>query len=224
MNSIEVSIVIIWMNSSFVRLLQVMADMEESGVVEVVAKVAIFAVGGGKACEPIVGDEDAGLYLVNATVFKACFIKHSYLEYHLTSSIALIRSWKNVSVMEEHHSNSSLIPLMDRKLDSLVLDLNLDVGLVFNSGWIVGEIPSLSLSVSLIVRRDYGNLLSKVDQPDSELVNHHTKSSDSGPPSKFRCGKHELSQLVGLAHSVCCSHWWEHSVSASLVADALGHG
>ena len=69
MDSIEVTLVVIWMDSALVRFLEVVADVKEFGIVEIVAEVTIFAVGCSEAGEPVVSDVDTWFDLVDAAIF-----------------------------------------------------------------------------------------------------------------------------------------------------------
>lgn len=96
----------------------------------------------------------------------------------MSRSIALIRSWENVSIVKENNSDSSLITLMNSKCDGLILDLYLDVSLESNTRWITCEISSLTLSIPFVIWRNNCYLLSKINKSNRKLVNHDTKSSN----------------------------------------------
>ena len=102
--------------------------MKELRIVEIVSKISILAVTSCQACEPVICHEDTWFNLLGAAIFQASFVKHSNLEHDMSSSIALIRCWENVSIMKEHNSHSSLKALMNCDLYRLVLNLNFDVG------------------------------------------------------------------------------------------------
>lgn len=81
-----------WMNPTFIGLLQIVTDMQELGFIEIVSKLAIFAISSCQACEPIICHKDTWFNLVDAAIFKASFVENSDLEHYMSSSIALIRS------------------------------------------------------------------------------------------------------------------------------------
>lgn len=138
--------------------------MQEFGIDEVVTKVSIFAVTSGETCEPIVGNIHARLDLADAAVLEASLVEHGYLVDHMACSIALVRSWEHISVVEEYDSHASLEALVDSELHCLVLDLNSDVQLEADVGWVIGKISSLTLSISLVVWGDDSDLLSELHQ------------------------------------------------------------
>lgn len=69
MDSIEVTFVIMRMDSTLISFLKVMANMQEMAALEVVTEISMFDVSSHQACEPVVRDADGRLNLSVATVF-----------------------------------------------------------------------------------------------------------------------------------------------------------
>ena len=99
MDAVQVTLVVVRMDSSFVRFLEIMTNMKEFRVVEIVSKRAILAIGSCQACEPVICHKDAWFDLVDAAIFKTSFVKNSNLENYVSSTIALIWCWENISIM-----------------------------------------------------------------------------------------------------------------------------
>lgn len=215
---------VVRVNTSLVSLLQIVANVEELGIIEVVAKVSIFAIGSCKTRKPIIGHENAWFDLVDAAVLKTCLVEDGNLEYYVPSSVALIWGWEYVAVVQEYNSHASLIALMHRNLDSLILNLDLEACLVSDASRVARKVTCLSLSIPLVVRGDDSNLLAKLDKPNGQLIDHDTEAANCGPSSELWGREHKLSELVAFGHGVSSSHRWQHSVPSALVADLLRHG
>lgn len=99
MNSVKISIMIMWMDSALVGFLQVMADMKELSVREVVTEIPILYVSCHESCEPIISNTNWWFDLFLAAILKTSFVKDSNLENHMSWSIALIRSGEDISIM-----------------------------------------------------------------------------------------------------------------------------
>lgn len=101
----------------------------------------------------------------------------------MPGTVALIRSREYLAVVEEDDADSSLVALVDTELDLLILDGDADVARASDARRVAGQVASLSLSVSLVVRRDDGDLLPQLDEACRKLVDHDTETADSGPSS-----------------------------------------
>ena len=67
---------------------------------------------------------------------------------------------------------------MDSQCDA-ASNINVDVILVVNASWILSKIPSLSLSVPLVVRGDDNDFLSKICETNGEFINHDSETTNS---------------------------------------------
>jgi len=100
MNSSQV---FISMNSTFISFLQIVTNVKELGVFEIVSKLPIFAICSSKSCKPIVSNTYRRSELSLAAIFKDSFVEYSKLVNNLTWSMACIRGWKDLSIMQKYN-------------------------------------------------------------------------------------------------------------------------
>lgn len=166
---------------ALVGLLQVVADVQELTALEVVAEVTMLHVSRHKAGEPVIRDADRRLDLPVAAILQARLVEDSELEDDVAGTVALIRSWEYLAVVEEDNADPSLVALVDTELDLLILDGDADVPRASNARRVAGQVASLSFSVALVIWGDDGDLLPQLDEACCKLVDHDAETADSGP-------------------------------------------
>jgi hypothetical protein len=157
----------------------------------------------------------------------AAVLEHRLSEYSdLLHNIAWLSIWvrarEHISVVEEDHSDSFNHALMHSKGEATTY-ANMDVVDIFDTGWILCQVSSLSLSIPLIVWRNDDDLLAKVCESDGELVNHDTKSTNGGPSAKLWGSKHDWAKLVGVMDGGSSLRWCDH-LPSSLLEQVASHG
>jgi hypothetical protein len=200
MHSIQIAVMVLRMNSSFVSLLQIMADMKELGLSEVVAEVTVLDVACHQPCEPIIGDANRGLDLLLAAVLEASFVEDGQLEDNVASPVALVRCREDLSIVQEDDSHASFPTLVDCNLHLLVLHLNSEVAHKSYTSWVVSKVPRLPFAVSLVVRRDDCDLLAEFDETYCKLIDHHSESTDCRPSPELGRREYNISQFIALEH------------------------
>ena len=124
MDVVQVAISIMWVNTTFVGLLKIMADMEELCICEKVAKLTSISVAGHESCEPIVGDHDRGLNDLLAAIFEDCLVEDGKLEDHVTWASIRIRFREDIGVVEKYDFDASFHTFMNTDFNSIIADLN----------------------------------------------------------------------------------------------------
>jgi len=149
--STKITISVVQVNSALVSFVEIVADMNEAGALEGIAIVANFSIGSGEAREPIVGDSDARNALPLAAVLEAALAKYSELLNCEGWLSIWIRRWEDVSIVQEYDSDAIDDAFVNAQ-GSTTVDVNCDVVLIVDAGWVFGEIASLPLPVSFVVR------------------------------------------------------------------------
>jgi hypothetical protein len=161
MKAFESSVFGIEPDSSLVSLLQIVADVKEASSLKGITEVTNLCIGSSKTSEPIVGYTDGWNRLSLAAIFKHCFAEHSNLLNDVSWLSIWIRAWEDISVVKEHNFDSFNYTLMNSKSESFS-NTDVDVVNIFDASWILSQVSSLPLSVSLVVWRNNDDLLSKV--------------------------------------------------------------
>ena len=112
MEALKSSMPRVKMYSTFIALLQVVANMDEGRASEGITEMANFGVSRYQSCEPIICDADRGDHLSLATIFKACLAKDSNLMHGEIRLGVGIRGRIEVRVVQEdnfHTFDSALM-------------------------------------------------------------------------------------------------------------------
>jgi hypothetical protein len=174
--------------------------MKEVSFSEVIPKVAVFHITCHQPREPIISDANRWLDLLLAAILEASLVEDRQLEDDMARTIALVRRWEYLSIVQEHDSDTPFVALVDSELHLLVLHLHSDVTHKPYTSWIAGEIPCLSFTIPLIVRRDNCDLLAELDETNRKLIDHHSKSTDCRPSSELGRREYNISQFIALEH------------------------
>ena len=161
MDALKTTVAWVKIDSTFIRLLQVMANMQERCTPESVTEMSLLAVGSNKSCEPIICKANGWNFTSIAAVLQACLTEardHLSCEYR---SIVWVWAWEDVRMMKEYKMHTVYHTFMDTHLDTTV---NIDKQIVLMVDSILMQVVSLAFLISVIVRRDDDDLLSEVSQ------------------------------------------------------------
>jgi hypothetical protein len=107
MQTLKSSICWIQMDSTFVKLLKVVANVQECSSLEGVSEVTDLGVGWDQAGEPIVGDTDCRDHLSLAAVLETGLAEYRNLLNLVCWLCFRIRAWEHISIVQEHYSYSA---------------------------------------------------------------------------------------------------------------------
>ena len=152
-------------DSSLISLLQIVADVKEASSLKGITEVTNLCIGSSKTSEPIVGYAYSWNDLSLAAILKHCFAEHSNLLNDISWLSIWIRAWEYIFVVKEHNFDSFYHTFMNSESESVS---NAYVYIVnpFDISWILIQVSSLSLSVSLVVWRNNDDFLPKVCETD----------------------------------------------------------
>lgn len=150
MKCTEITVSVVQVNSSLVSFVEIVADMDEGGALEGIAIMTYFSISSSEASEPIIGDSDARNALPRAAVLQTALAEHSELLDREGWLGIRVRRWEDVSVVQEYDFDAVDNALVNTQYSTTV-DVDGDVVLVVDAGWVLGKIASLSLPVSFVV-------------------------------------------------------------------------
>jgi hypothetical protein len=134
-----------------------------------------------------------------AAVLKTSLAKDCNLLDNISWLSIWIWRWEHITIVQEHLLYSFDSAFMNSKCESST-NINSEVINVPNPSWILSQIASLPLSVSLVVRGDDDDLLAKVSKTNGELIYHDAETADCGPSADFGGAEHDWAQFVGIVH------------------------
>ena len=184
--------IFICMNSTFICLLQVMANVQEFGVFKIISKLPMLMISSNKTRKPIVCDAYRWCKFSLTAVFKDSLVKNRQLINHCSCAVPLIRWWKNLSIVQEYDFDISHSSFMDTQGHSLTININIKIGDKTDSSWILGKVSSLSFPISFVVWRNNYNILTQFGQTYWQLVNHYSKTTNSWPSAQLWGCKYDL--------------------------------
>lgn len=150
MESLESSVFGVKMDSSLISLLEVVADVQERGASEGIAKVTNLGISWNEASEPIIGNTDCWNFLSLATILKACLAEDCNLVYCKVWLRIWVRARVEVRVVQEYDLHTLDSTLVDSDGAS-ASDVNVHVVDVPDASGISLEVTSMALSVPLVV-------------------------------------------------------------------------
>lgn len=183
MDPVQVAFVVVRMDATLVCLLQIVTDVEEFGRFEVLAKEAFLGIARSETSEPVISHNDRGYEAATAAVLEAAFVEDGELEHNMARAISAVGTREHVAVVKEDNLDATDDCFMHGKLNALSVNVDGDVVDVHDAGGIVREVASLTLAVTLVVRRDDGDLLAELYETDGKLVDHDTEAADGAPAS-----------------------------------------
>jgi hypothetical protein len=124
--------------------------MQESSTLEGVSEVTDLGVCWYETSEPIVCDADCWDLLSLAAILKTGLAKHCNLLDFVCWLGIRIRTWKDISIVEEYNFHTTHLSLMDAKGEPSS-DTYVHVVDVVNASRILLQISSLSFPVSLVI-------------------------------------------------------------------------
>lgn len=178
-----------------------MANVDESRTFEGVSEGSDFGVTRNEPGEPVVCDADGGNLLPFAAVFKARFAENSHLADRRFRIQIGVRRGEELMVMQEHNSHTANSSFVDSYRELEVRD-HLEIVNVFYSSGVLSQIACLTLSVSLVVRGNHNDFLALLGESDRKLIDHDTKTSDSGPAAQLRRAENNRAKRVGISNEL----------------------
>jgi len=120
MDALKTTVGWIKIDSTFIRLLQVVANMQERCTSESITEMSFLSVSSNEPSEPIIGKANGWNLTSIATVLQACLTE---TRDHLSSkhrTIVWIWAWEDVRMMKEYNMHAVDHAFMDTHLDTTV--------------------------------------------------------------------------------------------------------
>jgi len=176
-NPFNVSVPRLRVDSTFVRLIQVVDDVKKSGAFKSASETTL-SVGGNKSSKPVVRDTNRGDDLTFATVFKTSFSKDRKLSNDVVRSCVNVREREDVAVVEEYLLHVTNDAFVHSNL-VVAISYNFDVVDILKPSRVVSKVSSFVVLVLFVVGRNDDDGVSKFSELKSKLVDHDSKTTDS---------------------------------------------
>ena len=151
MNELETTISGLREDSSFVALLQVVADVNEACSFESRTKHAGLCITWDETREPIISHTNCWNDCPLAQILEAGFRENGQLSSHVLSSLVRVRLRENLSMVQKGKFDSSYGAFMNANCD-LYVSSHTDVVDVLEARWIFRQISGDSFAIPVVVR------------------------------------------------------------------------
>ena len=115
MDELETTIACLRVDSAFVALLQVVADVHEACAIESRAELSCLRIAWDESGEPVICNTDARDDCALAQVLKASFAENSELTYLVLCCLVRVWFWEHFSVVKENEFDTAHCTLVDTK-------------------------------------------------------------------------------------------------------------